>query len=70
MVILSADGFLFVCFAGFVLFYFCFVCCLDEVSCTSRCAACGWVMPGLYSSGLLCVSSHYLILPKVNSLVV
>ena len=23
----------------------------------------GWVMPGLYSIGLLCVSSHYLILP-------
>ena len=29
----------------------------------------GWVMQGLIS-GFLCVSSHYLILPKVNSLVV
>ena len=35
--------------------YFCFVCCLDEVSCT------GWLCEArvLYSSGFLCVSSHY-----------
>ena len=26
--------------------------------------------PVLYSSGFLCVSSHYLILPRVNSLVI
>ena len=30
----------------------------------------GWVMWVLYSSGFLCVSSHYLILPRVSSLVV
>ena len=30
----------------------------------------GWVMQVLYSSGLLCVSSHYLIFPWVSSLVV
>ena len=33
----------------------------------------GWVMLGiqcLYSSGFLCVCSHYLILPGVSSLVV
>ena len=28
-----------------------------------------WVMPGFVSSGFLCVSSHYLILPMVSSLV-
>ena len=28
----------------------------------------GWMI--LYSSGFLCVSSHYLILPRVSSLVV
>ena len=30
----------------------------------------GWIMRVLYLSGFLCVSSHYLILPSVNSLVV
>jgi len=30
----------------------------------------GWVMWVLYSSGFLCVSSHYLILPRVSSLVI
>ena len=34
----------------------------------------GWVMLGngcvLYSSGFLCVGSHYLIIPRVSSLVV
>jgi len=30
----------------------------------------GWVMLGLYSGGFLCVSSHYLILPRVGSQVV
>ena len=39
-----------------------------------RCPAEGatgvWVMSGLYSSGFLCVSSHYLILPQISSLVV
>ena len=30
----------------------------------------GWVMLGLVSSGFICVSSHYLILPKVSCLVV
>ena len=29
-----------------------------------------WVMPGLYSSGFLCGSSYYLILPMVSSLIV
>ena len=29
----------------------------------------GWVMPSLYSYGFLCVSSHYLILPRISSLV-
>ena len=58
------------CFAGFVLCYFSFVCCLDEVSYTSRCGTYGWMMPDLYSSGFLCVSSHYLVLPRVSSLVV
>ena len=29
-----------------------------------------WVMSGFVSSGFLCVSSHYLILPRVSSLVV
>ena len=39
-----------------------------------RCPAEGatgvWVMSGLYSGGFLCVSSHYLILLRVSSLVV
>ena len=30
----------------------------------------GWVILGLVSSGFLCVSSHYLILPRVSSVVV
>ena len=30
----------------------------------------GWVMLVLYSNGSLCVSSHYLISPRVSSLVV
>ena len=41
--------------------YFCVVCCLYEVSCTVCC---------LYWSGFLCLSSHYVILPRVSSLVV
>ena len=44
--------------------YFCFVCCLDEASCTA-----GWCWV-LYSSGFFRMSSHYLILPRVSSLVV
>ena len=37
-----------------------FVCCLDVVACTG----CYWLV--LYSSGFLCVSSHYLILPRIS----
>ena len=29
----------------------------------------GWVMPDLVFKGFLCVSSHYLILPRISSLV-
>jgi len=39
--------------------------CLDEVSCTG----CYWWCQVLYSSGFLYVSSHYLILPGVSSLI-
>ena len=35
----------------------------------SRPASGGWLVV-LYLSGFLCVSSHYLILPRVSSLVV
>ena len=49
--------------------HFCFVCCLHEVSCTG-CYWWSWCWV-LYSSGFLCVSSHYLIPPsRVSSLVV
>ena len=41
--------------------YFCFVCCVDVV--IRVLLVFGW----LYSSGFLCVSSHYLILPRVSS---
>ena len=41
--------------------YFCFVCCLDETSCTGCLLVVGWCRV-LYSGGFLCVSSHYLIL--------
>ena len=55
MVILSADDW--VC-------NFCFVCGLDEASCTE----CYWWLGDARSSrGFLCVSSHYLILPRVSS---
>ena len=49
--------------------YFCFVCCLDAASCTGCLLVVGrcWV---LYSTGFLCASSHYLIPPRVSSLVV
>ena len=63
------------------LYFYC-CCCLDEVSCTG----CYWWLgdagSGIqvllvvgwcwvwYSSGFICVSSHYLILPRVSSLVV
>ena len=46
-----------------------FVCCLDEECCTG----CYWCLGDarvLYSGGFLCVSSHYLILPRVSSLAV
>ena len=48
---------------GFV-FWFCLL---------FRCSTSGWVMLGLVflnSSGFLCVSSHYSILPRVSSLLV
>ena len=32
-------------------------------------AAGGWLMPDLVFKGFLCVSSHYLILPRISSLV-
>ena len=35
--------------------------------CPAQGATGGWVMQVLYSSGFLCVSSHYLIPPKVSS---
>ena len=38
--------------------------------CHAQGATGGWVMLVFYSSGFLCVSSHYLILPGVSSLVV
>ena len=38
--------------------------------CPAQGATGGWVMPGLVSSGFLCVSSHYFILPRVSFLVV
>ena len=47
--------------------YFCLVCCLDDVSCTTRVLlVVGWCWV-LYTSGCLCGSSHYLILPRVRS---
>ena len=59
MVILSADDW--VCI--FVLF-------VVYMRHPAQGATGGWVMLVLYSSGFLCVSSHYLILPRVSSLVV
>ena len=38
--------------------------------CPTQGATGGWVMLGLYSSGFLFVGSHYLIFPRVSSLVV
>ena len=38
--------------------------------CPAQGAVGGWVILGLYSDGFVCVSSHYLILPRVSSLVV
>ena len=49
-----------------VALYFSFVCCLEEVSCTG----CYWWLGDAGSCGSLCVSSPYLILPRVSSLVV
>ena len=61
MVVLSADDW-FCIFALFVV----------QIRCPAQCATGGWVLGCrvLYSSGFLCVSSHYLILPRVSSLVV
>ena len=42
-----------------------FVCCLDAASCRGDTG--GWVMPGLVSGDFLCMSSHYLIVPRVSS---
>ena len=47
--------------------YFCFVCCLTHLHRMLLVVGWCWV---LYSSGLICVSSYYLILPRVSSLVV
>ena len=58
MVILSADDW--VCS--------CFVCCLDGSP--AQGAMGGWVVPGLVFRWFPCVSAHYLILPRVTSLVV
>jgi len=53
--------------------YFCFVCCLDEASCTGCywrvLLAFGWCQV-LYTSGCICGRSHYWILRRVISLVV
>ena len=49
--------------------YFCFVCCLNEVVIHRVLLVVGWCQV-LYSSGFLCVSSHYLIFPRFSSLVV
>jgi len=57
VVILSADDLVYICFVG----------CLYEASCTG---CCWWLGDAWSSSGFLCVSSHYLILPRVSSLVV
>ena len=38
--------------------------------CLAQGATGGWIMLVLYSTGFLCVSSHYSILPRVSSLVV
>ena len=49
-----------------IVFVFLLCCCLDEASCTGCC----WLLDDVgvsYSSGFLCVSSHYLILPRVSS---
>ena len=59
MVILSADDW--VCI--FVLF-------VVQMRHPAQVATGGWVMPGLVFTWFLCVSSHYLILPRVSSLVV
>ena len=59
VVILSSDD----CFCIFVLF-------VVQMMCLAQGATGGWVMLVLYSTGFLCVSSHYSILPKVSSLVV
>ena len=59
VVILSSDD----SFCIFVLF-------VVQMMCLAQGATGGWVMLVLYSTGFLCVSSHYSILPKVSSLVV
>ena len=50
--------------------HFCFVCCLAEASCTG----CYWWLGDAGSCipvvSFVCVSSHYLILPRVSTLVV
>ena len=48
--------------------YFCFVCCFCVLH--RVLLVVGWWCRVSYSSGFLCVSSHYLILPRVSSLVV
>ena len=35
--------------------------------CPAEGAAAVWVMPRLYSSGFLCMSSHYLMFPRISS---
>ena len=57
VVILSADDWVYI---------FLFVCCLDEASYT---VCYGW-LGDAESSGFICGNSHYLILPRVSSLVV
>ena len=59
MVILSSDD----CICIFVFF-------VVQMMCLAQGATGGWVMLVLYSTGFLCVSSHYSILPRVSSLVV
>ena len=59
MVILSADDWACI----FVLF-------VVWMRCPAQGTTGGWVMLVLYSSGFLCMSSHYLIPPKVSSLLV
>jgi len=52
-------------YLGFIFgLYFCFVCSLDEVSCT------GYYLSLGDAGSCLCVSSHYSVLPKVTTLAV